>query len=302
MAYRIRPEKSFTDEVRSAATEQLQGAIIDLSERPDGLHEAIHDARKKFKRLRALYRLIADDARHFRKQENARVREMARTLSVVRDATALIETTQHFATVVSSAEQRKVLKVLKSALTKRRDRLAADETDLEDKVAAAIAVCHEALDAISGLSLADRPRKAASTLRKGWLRMRAGAEAAVSLCQGEAHVEHFHELRKRSQDHWMYSQLLRDVWPSAMRAKQAETKRLVDLLGYQNDLAVLSALLNEDRALVDTSENLAHVLAIINSCQQSLREEALERAERVFAGDAEQEARIVGVLWTVGAK
>src|SRR5688572_23232323 len=97
MAYRIRPERPFTAEIRRVAQEQLRGAVTDFEERPKGLHEAIHDARKKFKRLRALYRLVASDAPEFRRQENARIRDMAKTLSVVRDATALIETADYLA-------------------------------------------------------------------------------------------------------------------------------------------------------------------------------------------------------------
>ena len=78
MTYAFRPGRPFTDDFRAIAAEQLTEAVMILEDRPQGLHEAIHDARKNFKRLRSLYRLVAADAPQFQKYENARIRDMAR--------------------------------------------------------------------------------------------------------------------------------------------------------------------------------------------------------------------------------
>jgi hypothetical protein len=88
MSYRIRPDRPLDDEVQRVAAHQLGKAMAVLTDRPQGLHEAVHAARKNIKRVRGLYRLIAPRAREFQQQENDRLRDMARTLSGVRDATA----------------------------------------------------------------------------------------------------------------------------------------------------------------------------------------------------------------------
>jgi len=62
MTYAFRPGRPFTNDFRAIAAEQLTQAVMTLEDRPDGLHEAIHEARKNFKRLRSLYRLVAADA------------------------------------------------------------------------------------------------------------------------------------------------------------------------------------------------------------------------------------------------
>src|SRR4051812_25818858 len=105
MAFRLRPARPFTAEFRSVAESQLRKAIGFLEEQPHGPHEAVHDARKKFKRVRALYRLIQPDAKAFRTLENARIRDIAQTLSAVRDATALVETIDYLATNAGSPEE-----------------------------------------------------------------------------------------------------------------------------------------------------------------------------------------------------
>lgn len=63
MSYRIRPDRPLDDEVQRVAAHQLGKAMAVLTDRPQGLHEAVHAARKNIKRVRGLYRLIAPRAR-----------------------------------------------------------------------------------------------------------------------------------------------------------------------------------------------------------------------------------------------
>ncbi len=91
MSYRIRPGQLLTGEVVRIAEIQYERAIHVLRRQPDGPYQAIHDARKRFKRLRGLFRLVRAAAPDFFARENARLRDMAATLSEVRDATALVE-------------------------------------------------------------------------------------------------------------------------------------------------------------------------------------------------------------------
>jgi hypothetical protein len=55
MSYRIRPDRAFDGEVHKAAAHQLSKAMAALTDRPQGLQEAVHAARKGIKRLWALY-------------------------------------------------------------------------------------------------------------------------------------------------------------------------------------------------------------------------------------------------------
>jgi len=297
MSYHIHPSENFAQEFKAVGTEQLNLAIAALTERPNGLLEAIHDARKHFKRLRSLHRLAATDVPAFRQAENARIRDMAKTLSTFRDATALVEVSEYLQRHAENSEERAALKRIGKILAARRDRLAADEKPLEESVAKAIATCGQALEALSHVTFEDDGDRSAKHLAKGWRRMLKRAAAARDACRDTTDAHLFHELRKRCQDYRYYLDLLQPLWPSAMHAKRVEVTEVVDLLGHYNDLALLSWLVNEQPDLFGKSEDLAHLLSAVITQQEALRKAILLAAESVFRDDPMNESRKIRLLW-----
>ncbi|WP_271025261.1 CHAD domain-containing protein [Rhizobium sp. RCAM05973] len=228
---------------------------------------------------------------------------MARTLSGVRDATALIEVSHYLQATATSEDELHALARVTDLLTTRRDRLSEAETDLEDKARAAIATCGEAIQALKGASFESGRRDTARLFQKSWRKNGDKAMQALSECQAEAaHAESFHDLRKRSQDCWMHHMLLRDIWPAAMHAKQLEAKALVDVLGRYLDLSILSDVADREPHLFNGSDDRARLLEAIISRQQTAREEALNRARWVFADKPEREARTIKRLWLEAAE
>ncbi len=297
MPYRIRPDRPLLDEVQTVARRELEKAIEALEARPEGLHAAIHAARKKFKRLRNLYRLIATGDKAFRRQENVRLRDAGRSLSRIRDATALIETVEHLSDHALTDDEAETLDATRAVLALRRDEIAAEEKDLEAKVEAVVSECRAAIDALDTLSLPSKPRLASRLIAKGWRKGLENAHEALETCKGESHGEAFHDLRKAAQAYCMNLSLLRDLWPSAFTAKRNEAKRLVDLLGHEHDLTVLTTLLDHEPETFGDGEGQSFLLAIIIRRQQDLRREALDLADQVFADPAKHEAGIVETLW-----
>lgn len=301
MPYRIRPARELPAEVRSVARHQLGIAIAVLSDRPDGLHEAIHEARKKFKRVRALLRLVADADKPFQSRENQRLRDIARSLSRIRDATALMETVAHLVDFALSEEEKETLEATRTVLELRRDDIAASETDLEDKVAKVVEECRSAVDALDALELPVKTGPAARLLAKGWRKTLKRGRDALQTCKGEGHGEAFHDLRKTSQAYWMNLSLLRDLWPSAFSAKRREAKRLVDLLGHEHDLTILTELFDSEPELFGNGEGQAFLLAIIIRRQQDLRRDALTLADNIFSDPPRLEASVIETLWHAAA-
>ncbi|WOS62345.1 CHAD domain-containing protein [Sinorhizobium fredii] len=297
MTYAFSPGRPFTEDFRAVGAEQVARAVAVLKDQPAGVHEAIHDARKNFKRLRSLYRLVACDAPLFQKQENARMRDVARNLSTVRDAAALVENASYLREHAASEEQQLALDKVCSILADRRDRIAEGETDLEGKIDSTIVICEQALAALTHVSFDDGRRESAGRLAKGWRRTLSRAARARAACETSTEAELLHELRKRAQDYRMHLGLLREAWPSAMQAKRAETKELVDVLGHLNDLATMTSLINEEPELAGDSQNQAHLLSAVITRQEDLRLEALQRAAAVFLDDPGSESRTIELLW-----
>lgn len=302
MPYRIRPGHPFTEEVRAIARELLEAAIDALDKQPNGPHEAIHRARKKLKRVRGLYRLVARSERRFRTTENMRLRDTAKSLSTVRDATALVETLGFLAENAASESERQAIATTRTALEERRDRIAAAETDLPEKIEATIEQCRQAIAAVERVSFNGTPARTAKRLAKAWARSLERGQDALAGCHETADAEVFHELRKAGQAYWMNLSLLRNIWPTAMRAKRLEAKALVDALGREHDISILIALLDEEPGLVEDGEAQAYLLSAIIREQQEIRRGALELADRVFADEPEMERRIVRELWLAAAR
>jgi len=302
MPFRIDPNKPFDDEIRRAGLELIEEAITSLRDQPSGRHEAVHDARKRFKRLRALYRLIARAAPDFSREENARFRDIARSLAFAREATALVETVEYLETFAASTTQGKALRSIAAVLRKRRDHAIEHEAGLDEAIAAAIAGCEEARKKLKAVSLPDELKDVTRLVKTGWAKQRKRARKALADCHEQADVEHFHELRKAGQAYWMHLGLLRRLWPSAMRAKRADTKRLVDILGHEHDLSVLAAFADREPERFGNGERLALLLDAIIQRQQVLRGDGLELANEVFSESARTESRIVGLLWRQAAK
>lgn len=302
MPFRIDPKKPFDDEIRRAGLELIEDTVTILRDRPSGPHEAVHDARKRFKRLRALYRLIRKAAPDFSREENARFRDIARSLAFARDATALVETAEYLEAFALSDTQGEALRSITAMLRARRDHAVKYEAALDEAISAAITGCEAGRERLKTLSLPDELRDSARLLRTSWARQRKRARQALADCHERADVEHFHELRKAGQTYWMHLGLMRRIWPSAMRAKRADTKRLVDILGHEHDLSVLAAVADREPDRFGNGERLALLLDAIIERQQALRAEGLELADEVFSESARTESRIVGLLWRQAAK
>ncbi|WP_377296704.1 CHAD domain-containing protein [Rhizobium sp. SGZ-381] len=302
MAFRIRPSEPFDAEFRRVAESQLRQAIAVLRDQPDGEHPAIHAARKRFKRLRALYRLVASDAKAFSRRENDRMRDIGRSLSSVRDATALIETVDYLAGLAVSPEEIAALGFASQALIDRRDRIAAAETDRAQTIDQAIAACEEAIAALDMLDLPRGEGRTARRLKRAFTKHGRKTKAALAACRLAPDAEAFHDLRKCGQTGWMYLTLFADLYPSALGALKRETKQLVDLLGHEHDLSVLTQTINESPELFGDGDTLALLLGAIITRQQAIREEALARAGTVVADHPKREGRIIGRLWLEAAE
>ena len=297
MSFRIDPKKTFAEELQRVGVELIDDAIAALSQQPDGPHAAVHGARKKLKRLRALYRFVAPEEPKFRKAENIRFRDIARSLSQAREAAALVETIHYLQQFSRSEAENQALASANADLTERRDAMTSEDGDLSARIADALMECEKGKHALMQLSLPSGKKTATKLVKKTWRKQREKALHALGQCHAQAHDEDFHDLRKSGQVYWMHLALMRKLWPSAMRAKKVDAKRLVDLLGHEHDLSVLAAFAGHEPERFTAGDTLPLLLEAVTHRQQALRQECLDLADQVFAESAKTESRIVGLLW-----
>lgn len=302
MSFRLDPERALAEEIKRIGLALIDEATRLLEDQPEGTHKAVHDARKCFKRIRALYRFLQDETPEFRKVENARFRDIARSLSAARDAAALVETVGYLQDFSRSDAEGEALGTAHDVLCRERDAATKGDGDLAERIRQAIAACEDGRRALEDLSLAHGRKAARRMIEKTWGRQRKTAQAALGLCQSDAHDEHFHDLRKSGQVYWMHLALMHRIWPSAMRSKKQEAKHLVKCLGHEHDLSMLAAFADRQPDLFSGGETLALLLNAIIDRQQALRKESLTLAARVFSETAHRERAIVGLLWKHAAR
>jgi len=278
MAAELKRRKAPTKEARRILLRQIDKALSVL-ETPRASDSKIHDARRQIKRARATLRLLRNLVPAAQYQaENACLRDAARPLSKVRDASVLVDTFKH---LVARTDGRPPLSGAISfgrELVKERARIRV-AADGRSGVPQARSLLHSARSRASHWQLAG----------KGWSVVGAGVEKVYS--QGRdalADVRKrprdasFHELRKQTKYLRHQLQLLQPAWPRAIDPLVKELHRLSDQLGDDHDLAVLGQKLDDDEeAFVD--ENSRQVLrATINGRRSSLQRQALRLGARIY--------------------
>lgn len=296
MSRTLRADKPLDAEVRRVASCYLKRARSVLEEQPSGPHEAIHTARKQLKRIRSLYRLVASADKSFQKRENERIGALGRSLSSSRDATSLVETAHRLVKAAATAEERMALEGIHGKLARRRD--AMIDADLAgDLTASAIATCRDALAALDGFRLGGGHRRAAEILGHGWQSTGSKAAAALRQAIDAGEPDSFHTLRKRTQDRWIHCRFLADAWPAALNGTRKQAKVLVNLLGENQDIALLAAFADAHPGEIGTPKDLTHLLAVLIAEGNRLRAEALPLAATLFPEDVREDAGRIELLW-----
>tara|TARA_R110002020_G_scaffold34066_22_gene103678 strand:+ start:7669 stop:8577 length:909 start_codon:yes stop_codon:yes gene_type:complete len=297
MSYRIRPGKSLSGEFRRVARHQYTMAIDILTHQPDGPDEAIHDARKCFKRLRGLIRLVGDVAPEFRDNENARVRDIARTLASARDATALVEALDRLIVSEATAANHDSLFAIHARLAERRDRIAAEETGIEDRIAAAITGCEDGIKALHQLRLPGKRRKATAVLARGAAKNYGRAVSALARAGASSNPDDWHDLRKRIKYHRMHVQLLSTAWPGEMGLRAEIADLAGEALGDDHDLTSLDALIAADPAAIGTDDEIA----ILRRCMAARSARLHDQVHAIVTNLLKDDRRVVesriAALW-----
>ena len=284
-AYRLRQDEPLPDEIARVARGRIDHALDELRGKTESTpEEAVHEARKDMKKLRALLRLVRGEiGKSTFARENACFRDAARELSGTRDSDVMLETLAALDLPAGLGwELRKTMQA----------ELASDgAVDRERAARSAIAILREARGRVDAWPLErDSFEALAGGLGRAYRRGRRDFEAA----RAEPDTEVLHEWRKRAKELWYHHTLLRELWPEAMNVVGDEAHALSDKLGDDHDLAVLAAWLGEH------AEPGAVVLDAVESRREALQAAAFELGARLYAEKPGAYVRRLGRLWDAG--
>jgi CHAD domain-containing protein len=283
MSFVIEPAGRLDEAIRRAVHVELTRAVANLTLPPVRLHEGVHEARKSFKRLRALFRLLraADPAAAAR--EVARFREVAGSIAEARDAAALVEAFERLEATFPTETRDGSLAPVGEFLRRRRDTAVHADSGIGERVVAAIAACRVAYEAMDVFPLPHRRAAAERLVAEGMAATLKKARRALNTARRDGDPQAFHTLRKRVKDHLYHLGLIRHVWPKAGSARRASFDDLGERLGDLNDCDVLLVTLMREAPTLAESAAGEKALELLVLQAQFLRRHVLVEAERLLA-------------------
>jgi CHAD domain-containing protein len=280
-AFRLYTDQPVPDGMRRIARGQIDGAAEDLRQTPKRkTAEAVHEARKRLKRLRASVRVSRDAlGERTYQRENSVFRDAGRALSATRDSKVLIET-------LDELEGRFRAELDPGAIAALSSRLEDEHSRATESLKQDPAVIDGVLD-----TLRKARRRTASwrfdsdgfeALGPGVRRIYRRGRRRMRAAEAEPSTENFHEWRKRTKDLWHALQIVRPAAPKRLKAMARQAHDLSDLLGDDHDLAVLRDYVEAHRALLDDQASQDALLGLIDRRRKTLEAEALALGRRLY--------------------
>ncbi|MDD5503610.1 MAG: CHAD domain-containing protein [Candidatus Thermoplasmatota archaeon] len=279
-------------------TEQLGAAVEQLQHYEQSLEDAIHEARKSIKKVRAVLRLMRPLLGSNFARENDALRDIGRKLSKIRDAQALIETFDSLnANYRDELGDASLMNLRQTLLDQKRAQLEEFDSawQIPQLVEALQQICQRA---------ETWPYKPATInlLAKG---------VAVSLRRGRNQFyevderpfpEVFHEWRKRAKDLRYQLSLLQKLWPDVFNGYQESAKTLEQLLGKDHNLVVLrNALLKADN-MAEFDQERRQLLPIIDLDQKAIRSKAMTLGAHIYHEKQKPWIRRINQSWEAWKK
>jgi CHAD domain-containing protein len=276
VAYRLKRHESARSGLKRIAREELGEAIGNLRGNDGPI--AVHEARKHLKKVRALLRLVKREMGGAYREENARLRDIGRILSPVRDAEALIEAVNRV------KGRRPALRAMGRALRRHK-------REVEQQSAIAMLA-----PKLAGALEETRKRIRSWPLEGGGFGMiehgietayRSGRKA-LQRYRDTRTREDLHEWRKRVKDHWYHIRLLQNLGTNGIEAYERQLKEMEDALGEHLNLSML-----RDRDALGAEEATRE----IDAEQQVLLRRALEVGQRTYAEKPKPTMKRLRRMW-----
>lgn len=268
------------------AREQIGKAASWAENTSESAEKRVHEARRRCKKLRALFRLVRPGFDRYG-DANTFVRDAARDLGSLRDTRVLHAT-------LSDLLKRAGMDVPSDAQPPH------DETDAETTGLARFAARMRELEKetdhwhLGRMDIATLAKGLKHTYRQG----RRTRQTALRHRTDEA----FHDWRKYAKYHWNQLGLLEECAPDILPSAQHSAGELADRLGTHHDLALLEQVLGHAPETLHLQVETHMVRSLIEARQAELEDQIEVLGRQVFAETPKAlEARFAAYLsgWAV---
>lgn len=297
MSYKIKNQESVPRAIKRIATEQIERAIEELTDVDElGVDEAIHQARKRLKKTRAVIRLVRDELGETKyKEENVRFRDLARNLANLRDSKVRIETldnlTAHFADSIAPETFTDIYQELRVDYLREYQRVF--DEGIVKSVKNQLKDAKNEID--NWIISSDNWSAVDSSLKRVYKRGYKGLHTSMS----EPSAENLHQWRKRVKYLRYQLRILGPIWSEMMEELVDQTHDLSDYLGEDHDLAVLKELILNQPERFNRENNLKTLTVLIDRRREELQSAAMFLGRKIYTEKPVKFVQRLGNYWQI---
>ena len=296
MAFRLKQGGSISSDIRRIVLRQLELAISELHAVGDPQSdEAVHDARRRVKKIRAIIRLVRPSLDKEAQEVDRDLSTVSRLLAPVADGQGVIETLDELARRYGDAIPKSTLQAARDGVLRNSQRADHDaESHGVIKLAASTLrgerkrIKHWRVDA-------DGFRAVARGLEDSYRR----ARHMMIMAWSRPKPSHFHSWRRHVKDHWFHIRLLEGRCGYHLVSYERRVEALDGVLGEYHNTILLRDLLLTQGSL--SRPEAARCLRIVARYQRLLRRHAEILGVRLFTERPRRFVRRVRRLWRTAA-
>jgi hypothetical protein len=252
----------------------VESAVENLGQFPL-TNQAVHEARKHIKKSRAVLGLVRKDVRGIESNTDSRLRASGRSLSGLRDASAMVVTARGLCVNQGRKLSTEACQLVSADLADHQTRMRSRDQRL---ARAAL----RGLQSISPLARRLRlKRSGQAALKRGLMRAYRRAQREMQAACSPTGESRFHEWRKRVKALSYHLRLLSPLAPE-FRRQAAQVRRLEQQLGREHNLQVLRAYVARRRSQ-GHQRTVARLTALAEERQKQLRRSTLRAGAKLFA-------------------
>jgi CHAD domain-containing protein len=295
VSFELHPDKSLRKSIRKVAGKQLELAHTSLS---DSKHESeterVHAARKNFKRLRAVVRLVRFGIGTSAYQtENEEFRDAGRPLSEIRDAKVLIEALSKLKKQTSNSKKSVAFREARKHLIEHQRQVHNHVIQRQHVIPNTAAAVEAALARMDDWT--DQKFRWGD-VQKGIRKVYRDGRKMFDRVKADPTVENLHEWRKQAKYLRYHLELLTPTWPQVVGKLATEAKKLSNYLGDDHDLAVLRSMIVPGPARRQR-ENGGFIGELIDRQREKLQAKAISAGELLYREGPKEFVRRLTAYW-----
>jgi CHAD domain-containing protein len=292
VAFRLKQDAPIAAEVRRIVLRQLELAISELHSVGDPQSdEAVHDARRRVKKIRAIIRLVRPVLAGGGRSVDRDLSRVSRLLAPVADGQGVVETLEELAHRYAKTLPKPTLEAARVGVIRNSAR--ADHQ----------AEARGIMKIAAGTLRHERKRiKQWRIEARGFRAIEPGLEESYKRARrmmlhtwSKPRPSRFHSWRRCVKDHWFHVRLLEGRCGNHLLAHQRRIEALDGILGEYHNVILLRDVLVKDTAL--TRDEVARCLRVVARYQRVLRRHAEMLGVRVFIERPRRFVRRVHRLW-----